>query len=432
MATDREIQLLSDAMAAEITSPKELANFMAQVTHESNGLTHLEESFRYTKGNFQIPVDSAWQEGDTALTAARLEALQGKPEKLAELMYGGRSGNDQPGDGYTYRGRGYIQLTGKANYREAGNALGLDLVKHPELASEPQNASKIATWYWENKVPGAAREDVRAATKAVNGKYNGLEDREARFVMWEKILTPEAMERVSKGQTELTIEPNNHKHHGASPQTAGNANLDTETIRTLQTNLAHLGYTDARGHVLPADGNFGIDTRHAVECFQHDHGLAVDSIAGPKTLEALHQQDLAQAKSASPHLDHPAHPDHALYQQARNAVHRLDAVHRRAFDQRSDNLAAALTVAARRDGLHTIDAVVLSDDASRAFAVQGKLDSPLRQIAHVQTVEAINTPMTQNSIAWPQLLPPPPDAAPLLPPSEQQQAAQPTSPGMSQ
>ena len=101
--------------------------------------------------------------------------MQGKPEKLAELMYGGRNGNDQPGDGYTYRGRGYMQLTGKANYKDAGDALGVDLVKHPELAAEPQNASKIATWYWENKVPEAAHSDVRAATAAINGGYNGLD-----------------------------------------------------------------------------------------------------------------------------------------------------------------------------------------------------------------------------------------------------------------
>ncbi|MGS8542328.1 glycoside hydrolase family 19 protein, partial [Salmonella enterica subsp. enterica serovar Anatum] len=82
------------------------------------------------------------------LEQARKEALQGKPEHLAELMYGGRNGNDHPGDGYAYHGRGYIQLTGKSNYRAAAEALQLDLVKHPELASQPENAAKIAVWYW--------------------------------------------------------------------------------------------------------------------------------------------------------------------------------------------------------------------------------------------------------------------------------------------
>src|SRR3954465_9382903 len=127
MAIDRETQVLADATAAGITRPRELANFMAQVTHESNGLNRLEESFRYTRNISQIPVQSAWREGTESLQAAPLQALQGKPERLAELMYGGRNGNDQPGDGWRYHGRGYIQLTGKDNYRAAGEALELDL-----------------------------------------------------------------------------------------------------------------------------------------------------------------------------------------------------------------------------------------------------------------------------------------------------------------
>jgi predicted chitinase len=94
MAIDRETQVLTDATAAGITNPRELANFMAQVTHESNGLSRLEESFRYTRNISQIPVQSAWREGPDALDAARKQALMGKPEQLAELMYGGRNGND--------------------------------------------------------------------------------------------------------------------------------------------------------------------------------------------------------------------------------------------------------------------------------------------------------------------------------------------------
>src|SRR5579872_4665710 len=116
MAMDRETQVLNAAVAAGITSPRELANFMAQTTHESLGLNRLEEGFRYTKGIEQIPVRAAWRHGAAELEQARKEALQGKPEHLGELMYGGRNGNDQPGDGYTYHGRGYIQLTGKENY----------------------------------------------------------------------------------------------------------------------------------------------------------------------------------------------------------------------------------------------------------------------------------------------------------------------------
>ncbi|TCV97218.1 putative chitinase [Luteibacter rhizovicinus] len=442
MAIDREAQVLSEAAAAGIKSPRELANFMAQVTHESNGLNRLEEGFRYTKGISQIPVESAWRQGPEKLEAARKDALQGKPEHLAELMYGGRNGNDQPGDGYKYHGRGYIQLTGKDNYRAAGEALGVDLVKHPELAAEPKTASKIAVWYWENRVPEAAREDVKAATKAVNGKYNGLEDRRERFADWEKKLTPEVMERLSKGVAELPAQTHPQRSHDApqhaSPGTSLKQGADGEAVRKLQSDLGQLGYTDASKKTLHADGDFGPATKSALEAFQRDHHLKVDGVAGPKTLEAVaHQQQLATANRehtpapqahAPLRLDNVAHPDHTLYEQARNAVHRLDAQHHRAPDQQSDNLAAALTVAARREGMSKIDHVSLSDDASRAYAVQGDLNSPLKRVADVQTQQAVTTPVEKSSAALAQTEP---AAQPSHEREQQRQVQQPTNPAHS-
>ncbi|MBB3227113.1 putative chitinase [Luteibacter sp. Sphag1AF] len=396
MAIDRETQVLTEATAAGIRSPKELANFMAQVTHESNGLNRLEESFRYTKGISQIPVESAWRKGEAALESARKEAMQGKPEKLAELMYGGRNGNDEPGDGYKYHGRGYIQLTGKDNYRAAGQALDLDLVNKPELAAKPENASKIAVWYWENRVPDAAREDVKGATKAINGKYNGLEDRRERFADWEKRLTPEVMERLAHGQV-------GHPVRGHVQEAPAHGVLKDHShgtpVSKLQAELNGLGYTDAHHKALKVDGSFGPATKSAVEAFQRDHHLKVDGIAGAKTLEALAaaQHHQKTASQAHPRLDQPNHPDHALYEQARKAVHQLDAQHHRTPDQRSDNLAAALTVAAKRDGLSRIDHVSLSNDASRAYAVQGDMNSPLKRVADVPTQQAVNTPVEKST-----------------------------------
>ncbi len=178
MDSQRRQRLLSSAVASGIDTPKALANFMAQVEHESGGFQRLEEGFRYTRGIEQITskVKSALREGPEALEAARQEALRNQPEKLAELMYGGRMGNDQPGDGYRYRGRGYIQLTGKDIYAEAGRDLELDLLNDPGLAAKPEHAEKIAIWYWQKKVPARAQGNVKAATKAINGGYNGLAD----------------------------------------------------------------------------------------------------------------------------------------------------------------------------------------------------------------------------------------------------------------
>lgn len=203
MATDRQNHLLQTAYNAGITSPKELANFMAQVGHESGNLSRLNESFRYTKSAEQVSsvVRSAMREGRASLEEARLEALDGKPQALAELMYGGRMGNDQPGDGYQYRGRGYIQLTGKNQYEAAGQALGMDLVKNPDLAAEPENAARIAVWYWQQNVPAQTRENVRTAGAAINGANppNGLADREQKFDSWQARLTPELMGTLQAG-----------------------------------------------------------------------------------------------------------------------------------------------------------------------------------------------------------------------------------------
>lgn len=400
MAMDREAQVLSAATAAGITSPRELANFMAQVTHESNGLNRLEEGFRYTKNAEQIPVQSAWRHGRAELEGARKEALQGKPEHLAELMYGGRNGNNEPGDGFKYHGRGYIQLTGKDNYRAAGEALHLDLVKHPELAAEPENAAKIAVWYWENRVPKSAHENVHAATQAVNGGLNGLDDRQKRFNEWEKKLTPEVMERLEKGQVGIPHAPSTPSHPKSEHPASGASLREKDQgqgVRELQDKLHTLGY-DGKHAPLKADGHFGPNTKEAVEAFQRDHKLTADGVAGPQTLAAIERQlQEHKTRQAHPQLGDTAHPSHGVFQQALNGMQKIDAAHQRTPDQLSQNAAASLVVAAQRAGLSRIDHVIMSEDGSRLYAVQGDLNSPLKRTAEVQTQQAISTPVEQSS-----------------------------------
>lgn len=200
MSQDRESQLLRQATEAGMTSSRELANFMAQAGHESRGLSRLNESFNFTRGISQIPVEAAWRNGNGALESARQEALRGRPENLAELMYGGRMGNDAPGDALKYHGRGYLPLVGKENYERAGKALDLDLVNQPELAAQPEHAGRIAVWQWQTRVPEAAREDVREATRAINGGLNGIEARQQRFDVWQQKLTPDVMARLERGE----------------------------------------------------------------------------------------------------------------------------------------------------------------------------------------------------------------------------------------
>lgn len=102
----------------------------------------------------------------------------------------------------------------------------------------------------------------------------------------------------------------------------------------------------------------------------------------------------------APRLDDKSHPDHALFQQAREGVHRLDARHERTPDERSDRLAASLTVAARQGGMQRIDDVGLSADASRTYAMQGDAHSPFKQVAEVDTQRAVTTSIEESSRAW--------------------------------
>jgi putative chitinase len=127
-----------------ITNAKRQAAFLAQVGHESGGLHWLVELWGPT-------------------------ATQLRYETRYDL------GNVAPGDGYKYRGRGLIQLTGRENYRKGGQALGVDLINNPELLGEPGLACRSAGWYWKshgcNELADAG--DFEAVTRRINGGLNG-------------------------------------------------------------------------------------------------------------------------------------------------------------------------------------------------------------------------------------------------------------------
>ncbi|WP_240147770.1 XVIPCD domain-containing protein [Luteibacter yeojuensis] len=166
-------------------------------------------------------------------------------------------------------------------------------------------------------------------------------------------------------------------------------------VQALQERLNALGVHDAHGRPISPDGHFGEHTRGAVENFQRVHGLTPDGVVGPRTAEALQHQQTQDV----PKLDSPARPGHEIYKQALEGVHRLDAMHERVSDGGSDRLAASLTVAAQQAGLHRIDHVELSTDASRVYAMQGDANSPFKQVAEVFTQRAMATPVEHSSQA---------------------------------
>jgi putative chitinase len=195
-------QALRQEMAnSGITDPMEQAQFMAQMHHESAGFTQVEENLNYKPEQFLKLFGK--RAGISTVDEAKAIIAQGKGA-MGEAMYGGdwgrkNLGNTEEGDGYNFRGRGYTQLTGRANYAAAGDALGLDLVNNPDMAADPEVAAKIATWYWKSR-PGlsdaAKSGDVEAVTRKINGGTNGLDDRIA--------LTREYLPEAHSGELNAT------------------------------------------------------------------------------------------------------------------------------------------------------------------------------------------------------------------------------------
>ncbi|MEJ8811829.1 glycoside hydrolase family 19 protein [Variovorax ureilyticus] len=176
--------MMLEAGRASGMGDKELANFMGQNAHESGNFRVMSENLNYSS---VARIRSAFGKNKAvaSMSDAEVAGLVNNPDALANKVYGGRMGNTEAGDGYKFRGRGFTQLTGKDNYAAAGKALGLDLANNPDLAADPANAAKISAWYWKKNVSArGAGEDVTAATKAVNGGLNGLEDRKVKTAEW--------------------------------------------------------------------------------------------------------------------------------------------------------------------------------------------------------------------------------------------------------
>ncbi|MEL6103950.1 MAG: hypothetical protein AAFR68_21900, partial [Pseudomonadota bacterium] len=125
---------------------RRLAHFLAQVSHESGGFFHRVESLNYTSA---ARIQRTWPSRFPTVESA--EPFVRNELDLAEKVYGGRMGNDQPGDGFKYRGRGLIQLTGRKTYQDYADRLGVDLVGQPDLAFAPETALRIAAEYWAQR-----------------------------------------------------------------------------------------------------------------------------------------------------------------------------------------------------------------------------------------------------------------------------------------
>lgn len=239
--------LMDAAMKAGITDPKELANFMGQMQVECGGYASMNEGLGYS-GSRLLEVFPGRNGMDTLGKANAIAA--GGPESIANEIYGGawgkkNLGNTQPGDGWNFHGRGFVQLTGRDNYERVGKELGIDLAHHPELAADRDVAAKIAIHYWKDRVQANGHQnDVTGACKDINGGHNGLDARKAAAQAWESALDkgykpggPDAMPMAGAS-------------HGMSKQ-------KTEQVQTL---LNTHGYVDSNGKPLVVDGHAGKET----------------------------------------------------------------------------------------------------------------------------------------------------------------------------
>jgi putative chitinase len=175
---DEQADALEAARAnSTVTTARRLCHFMGQIYVESVGFTRLEENLNYRNPERLEAVFKAVHGiGDAqALIAAG-------PEAIANRVYANRLGNgdEASGDGWLYRGSGYIQLTGRENYKKFGDMVGMDLEGDPELARDPATAAQVAFAFWDAQdcSPLADAGDVEEITRLINGPgMLGLEER---------------------------------------------------------------------------------------------------------------------------------------------------------------------------------------------------------------------------------------------------------------
>lgn len=151
----------------DISTPRRQAAFIGQCSHESSAFTRLEENLYYNDPTRIAKMFSALRQVEQA------RAYVGKPRAMANVVYAGRNGNGnvESGDGWTYRGRGLIQITGRGNYRSAAAGTRLPCEAQPDLVAEHAGAALTAGWYWNTHGLNALADlwQIDGITRGING-----------------------------------------------------------------------------------------------------------------------------------------------------------------------------------------------------------------------------------------------------------------------
>jgi len=247
----------------EVNTINRAAGFLAQCGHESNGFTVLKENLNYSAEGLTKTFKKYFPDLATATPYAR------NPEKIANRVYANRMNNgpESSGDGYKFRGRGAIQLTGRDNYTRFAADTGMTLDEAVADLETLDGAIESACWFWKKNGLNAIcdKDDIVTMTKRINGGTIGLEDRtkhykHAKEVLGGHVSLPEVSAVSASSGAYETVR-------------VGSKN---ETVKKVQ---AALGLT--------ADGSFGPGTEKAVKAWQTANGLTADGIMGPKSLQKL-------------------------------------------------------------------------------------------------------------------------------------------------
>ncbi len=240
----------------EINTVDRVAGFIAQCAHESNNFRVLQENLNYSSK----ALDSIF--GKYFVRAGRnAKEYHRQPEKIANVVYANRmdNGNTASGDGWRFRGRGVIQLTGRHNYTKFGKSLSISAEEAIRYVKTKKGALESACWFWDtnNINRYADRQDIVGMTKRINGGTNGLADRKKHY--------NHALE-VLGGHWEPPVVVHSTVRRGSKG----------ETVKVVQMVLG-----------AKADGDFGPGTEAAVIAWQRSRGLVPDGIVGPSTLRAM-------------------------------------------------------------------------------------------------------------------------------------------------
>lgn len=234
------------------------------------------------------------------------------PVSIANTVYGGEwgkrnLGNTEPGDGWRFHGRGYVQLTGRDLYKTLGKELGLDLVGNPDLVAGTDVAAKAAVQYWIDRVVRFDHQkDVDKATRDINAASEGLQERRAAVAAWEY--------KLEHGYVPGAPEP--------VPTRTLKQGMRGGDVRSAQEALRRLGYLRSN-----PDGCFGPATEAAVAAFQRDQTLDPDGKIGPTTRHhlgaATRDQQIADSVASGSlpcAFADASHPQNAMYSTLKHAL----------------------------------------------------------------------------------------------------------------